>query len=256
MGVWQEGSWDWNLMWHRNLCEWEYEEVLRLKNLIEQNNPVRGREDSVVWKHSCSMTYPIKNIGAKMLEDKVPILSRNVINLVWQKFIPPRAQLSVWLASLEKLKTGNFLLEKGIIDSQRATCPFCNTDTESNSHIILTCNFSWRSWMEILKWWGISAVLQNRCKSFGIEWLGLVKVRKCQRMWGLVLGCVIWSLWYERNKIKFENTPINMHKFVYYLKIRIGIWAKEMLDYLVCHRMAYRRSLGSVHRLALCRCGV
>ena len=79
--------------------------------------PDRGREDSVVWKHSGSTIYPTKSIGVKMFEDKTPILSKPVINLVWQKFIPPRAQLSVWLASLERLKTGDFLLEKGIIDT-------------------------------------------------------------------------------------------------------------------------------------------
>ena len=195
--------------------------------------PDRGREDSVVWKHSGSTIYPTKSIGVKMFEDKTPILSKPVINLVWQKFIPPRAQLWVWLVSLEKLKTGNFLLEKGIIDTQRATCPFCNINTESNSHILFTCNFSWRSWMEILKWWGISAVFNNRCRSFSIEWFGLVRGQKYRTLWGLVLGCVIWSLWYERNKIKFDRKPINLHKFDYTLKIRIGIWVKEIMGLTV-----------------------
>ena len=141
--------------------------------------------------------------------------------------------MSVWLASLERLKTGDFLLEKGIIDSQRATCPFCNTATELNSHILLTCNFSLRSWIKILNWWGISAVFQNRCIEFNTAWLGLVKGKKHKRLWGLVLGCVIWSLWYERNKIIFERRLTNLHKFQYSLKIRTGIWAKEILGLTV-----------------------
>ena len=103
-------------------------------------------EDSVVWKHSGSLYYPTKSIGTKMFEAQAPILPKPIINLVWQKFIPPRAQLSVWLANLEKLKTGDFLVEKGIIDAQLAVCLFCNIETESNSHILLTCSFSWRSW--------------------------------------------------------------------------------------------------------------
>ena len=229
MGEWQESYWDWHLIWRRSLYEWECEEVQRLRIIIQQIIPDRGTEDRVVWKHSGSMIYPTKNIGDKMLEDRVPILSKAVIDYVRQSFIPPRAQLSVWIASLERLKTGDFLLEKGIIDPQRASCPFCNRDTESNAHILLTCSFSWRSWIAILKWWGLSAVFQNRCANFSIEWLGLVKGKKDQRLWGMVLGCVIWSIWYERNKIKFERKAINLHNFEYSLKIRIGIWAKEIL---------------------------
>ncbi|XP_057528376.1 uncharacterized protein LOC130807239 [Amaranthus tricolor] len=229
MGDWQERSWAWHLIWRRNLYEWENDEVSRLKNHIEQIRPDRDKEDSVAWKHSGSLYSPTKSIGAIMIEDQTPILSKPIINLVWQKFINPRAQLSVWLANLEKLKTGDFLVEMGIIDAQLAVCPFCNIVTESNSNILFTCSFSWMSWMEMLKWWGISAVFHKQCRNFSIEWFGLVKSRKCRNLWGLVLGCVIWSLWYERNKIKFERRLPNLHKFDYSLKIKIGIWAKKMM---------------------------
>ena len=72
-------------------------------------------EDGVYWKHTGSLCYPIKSIGAKINESCNPSLPKPIINMVWRKFIPPRAQLSVWLANLEKLKTGDFLVEKGII---------------------------------------------------------------------------------------------------------------------------------------------
>ncbi|XP_057526407.1 uncharacterized protein LOC130805639 [Amaranthus tricolor] len=113
MGDWQKGSWVWYFIWRRNLYECKNDEVSRLKNHIEQIRPVRDREDRVVWKHSGSLYNPTKSIGAKMFKDQEPILSKPIINLVWQKFIPPRAQLSIWLENLEKLKTGDFLAEKG-----------------------------------------------------------------------------------------------------------------------------------------------
>ena len=69
--------------------------------------------------------------------------------------------------------------------------------------------------------------------NFSSEWFGLVKSRKCRNLWGLILGCVIWSLRYERNKIIFERRLINLHKFDYNLKVRIGIWAKETLGLTV-----------------------
>ena len=130
-----------------------------------------------------------------------------------------------------KLKTGDNLLSLGIIDPQQALCPFCCLETESNNHTLFTCRFSWCSWMKMLEWWKISGVLQNQCNSFSIQWFGLVKNRKEQKLWGMILGCVIWSLWYERNKIKFEGRYPNLHNFVCSLKIRIRIWAKEMVGF-------------------------
>ena len=85
--------------------------------------------------------------------------------------------------------------------------------------------------MKMLEWWGMSGVLHNQCGNFSIQWFVLVKSRKHRKLWGLILGCGIWSLWYERNKIKFEMGSPEFNKFVYSLKIRVRIWAKEMLGY-------------------------
>ena len=177
------------------------------------------------------MSYPTKSITAKVNDSFSPALPKHIINIVWQNFVPPRAKLIVWLANLEKLKTRDFLVEKGIINPQDAFCLFCSQEIESNSHIIFTCRFAWCTWMEILTWWSLSTTLHNRCHNFCSQWLGLLKLSKARKFWGLTLGCVIWSLWFERNQIKFNHKTPNLRNFVQSLKIRIGIWAKEMLGY-------------------------
>ena len=144
MGDWHEGVWNWHLTWRRILYDWENDEVTNLKIHIEQQRPNREMEDSVIWKQSGSMGYPVKSIVTKMNESYAPTLPKPVIDIVWQKYIPPRAQVHVWLANLEKLKIGDFLVERGIIDYQQALCPFCNLEVESNTHILLTCRLSWR----------------------------------------------------------------------------------------------------------------
>ena len=85
--------------------------------------------------------------------------------------------------------------------------------------------------MELLKWWGIQGVLHINCENFCAAWDGLSKMRNGKKLWNLILGCTIWSLWYTRNKIKFESVPPNQLKMSYELKTRIGIWAKELLDH-------------------------
>ena len=231
MGYWIEEAWTWNLEWRRTLYEWENDEVSTLKHHIEQKCPNREMVDGVYWKNSSNVGYPVKSVVEKMNESYAPILPNPIINLVWQNFLPPRAQMTVWMANLDKLKTGDYLLRLGIIDPQQAVCPFCILETESNNHTLFTCRFSLCSWMKMLEWWNISGALHNQCSTFTIQWFGLVKNRKLQKLWGMILGCVIWSLWYERNKIKFDRGSPNLHNFVCSLKIRIGIWAKEMMGF-------------------------
>ena len=91
MGDWHEESWEWNLTWRRTLYEWGNDDVTRLKRLIEQKSPNRDMKDGVYWKHNGSLGYPIKSIVAKINESYAPTLPKHIINIVWQKFIPPRA---------------------------------------------------------------------------------------------------------------------------------------------------------------------
>ena len=94
MGEWNEIAWVWKLKWRIALYVWENEDVSRLKNIIEQNGPSREGEDGVYWKHSGNLCYPTKCITTKVNESYTPTLPRPIINIVWQKFIPPRAKLA------------------------------------------------------------------------------------------------------------------------------------------------------------------
>lgn len=229
MGDWVGSSWSWNLIWRRTLFDWELEEVVRLNNCIARIHPQSDAVDGVSWRNSGYQSFPIKCIADKFYERYPPILSKPIIDIVWKSCIPPRAQLTLWLTSLEKLKTGDKLANLGILNAQQALCPFCCLEIESILHILFSCRFSWCVWMEVLKWWGINGALQNSCGKFTVEWGGLLKPKNWKKLWRLILGCVIWSLWFERNKTKFKmHTPVFNH-FVYSLKIRIGAWTQELL---------------------------
>lgn len=138
------------------------------------------------------------------------------------------------------------LVEKGIVDAQNTLCPFCFLIVESNSHLLFTCSFSWGVWMEILNWWKIQGVFHNCCDRFIVEWGGLLKIKKRKKLWNMILGYVLWSIWYERNKIKFEAKAPDYLNFVYNLKIRIGVWAKELLGFEVESPLNFVHNLDAV----------
>ena len=108
-----------DLNWCRRFYDWENEELQDLKNLIEQKMPQMEVVDGVKWNWSGECYFPIKNIFEKSFASSISILSRSVINSIWKNSVPPTAQLILWMANLEKLKTGNFLAGKGIIDAQQ-----------------------------------------------------------------------------------------------------------------------------------------
>src|SRR5688572_24177079 len=83
--------------------------------------------------------------------------------------------------------------------------------------------------MKILEWWGVSGVLFNECATFTLTWKSLVPKRCRGKLWYLIMGCVIWSLWFERNKIKFENGSCDPENLVNTVKARVRVLAKELL---------------------------
>lgn len=130
------------------------------------------------------------------------------------------------------------LVAKGLIDPLHALCPFCNEEVETNSHVLFTCTFSWKLWMMVLHWWKISGVLPDRCSPFVEAWKPLAPRRSRGKVWSLILGCALWSLWFERNKIKFQHGTPDVDYLFYTLKIRVGIWAKELLGLEIAHATA------------------
>ena len=64
------------------------------------------QEDRTVWKHQQSRTYSIRSFIC-LVENKHNSFmeSHNFFNKLWSSVAPPRVELLVWFAILEKLKT-------------------------------------------------------------------------------------------------------------------------------------------------------
>lgn len=89
------------------------------------------------------------------------ILLEDITAFIWQRKAPSRVEITTWLLTLGKLKTGEFLFNLSILSQDHALCCFCKNETESCANLFLTCKISWSIWMSILKWWGISTVMHS-----------------------------------------------------------------------------------------------
>ena len=109
-----------------------------------------------------------------------------------EKIAPPKAQLTVWLACLGKLKTGKILYNRGIFDQVQALCPLCGVELETNNHLLFTCHFSWNTWIGILESWEIKGVMQYNCCYFITAWRGLI--HKKRLLWMMIFFYVLRSM--------------------------------------------------------------
>lgn len=77
--------------------------------LIDQIVPQNDKSDGVCWHGSDYSKFPIKRFLDKLHDSIAPVLPKSISNLIWKIKAAPRAHLVIWLANLEKLKTGYFL---------------------------------------------------------------------------------------------------------------------------------------------------
>ena len=82
--------------------------------LLHQHIPNRSGRDKLVWDQ-CN-TFSVKNLYAKAVTqvESGGSVDRLVCS-VWQKLVPPKVELMVWLALLGKLNTKDRLMRKRIL---------------------------------------------------------------------------------------------------------------------------------------------
>lgn len=227
VGEWIGTRWTWKLEWRRELFEWEKELLQQLHNVLNKNEPMRGIEDKVIWKASKDGKFSVKSfISAAWAEKVEPLLEENVTKLIWQKVAPPRAEHVVWALLINKLKTGEQLLRRGIIDEENARCPFCMEEEESSKHLFFTCKYTWKVWMWCLEWWGVTGCLHADPIINIQQWSEMIGGKVSKKLWRSLFFAVTWTIWYYRNQCKFNAHLCEWPKIFEEVKLRLGFWSK------------------------------
>lgn len=228
VGCWDGERWQWELRWRRNMFLWETELVAELMGKLESYLPKADFEDSLSWELTSNKVFSVRSLTGSINASRMQsCMDRIVAKFIWLKISPPRAQMTLWLLSHNRLQTGARLYRKRIIDEDEAQCTFCNNEIEELEHLFFICPPVWEAWMKISRWWGILLII-HRDPIVNIKsWQSLMKKRKLKPLWNTVFHAMIWTIWNERNKIRFEGSPINWEWFLEKVKFRICLWIKE-----------------------------
>lgn len=153
-----------------------------------------------------------------------------ICNHIWNRAVPPKVSFFCWLAWKNKIKSAEFMHRISILDPSVSTnCTFCGYDSESASHVLLHCPFSWLIWSSIIHEWGLSWCIQDSVDGL-LQWWMSVNFKHFDRLiWSAIPLIVLWSLWKCRNECIFEEAQPNFSDMSESIKIRAALWLKATI---------------------------
>lgn len=148
--------------------------------------------DAWFWLLDEKGDYTVKS-GYRWLQGEFEDADRRYWNKVWSLKLPGKVTSFLWRVSKACLPTNHALVRKQVYIS--ILCPWCHTETETDVHVLFSCDFAKTVWSMA----GMMSLIQySEQESSGT----MIKkmLEKCSRDQCVHLGMVCWSLWNRRNK--------------------------------------------------------
>ena len=199
---------------------------MQLQSMLVQHHPRRNEQDRAQW--GVCGKFSVKNLLEKA--NKLAKESAEVDTLVctvWRGIAPPKVELMLWLALLERLNTKSMLVKKTIISNQENFCSFCTQQEEDIDHLLLNCQVSWTIWCHIALDFGVQVSRHQRFRGFYEWWMSkTLPNRTHKKLFMLAFFATAWSLWLKRNKMIFEQQEMDVQALLHTIRWRIVWWSK------------------------------
>ncbi|KAG5541486.1 hypothetical protein RHGRI_021344 [Rhododendron griersonianum] len=189
---------NWDSHFTRELRDWEKNQLGILVHLVSVVQFQESQEDCIQWKWSKSLTFSVKSVYSKWEEQK--FREDKELFAVWKNICPPKVELFAWMAVQECISTRSALVRRGILNLEHGSCPFCNLEEETPSHILIMCD-----------------VARRKCFNFkNLE-------KAC---WQATFFATLWTLWLCRNDKVFNNKTWEVDDILDLVKTRVALWIK------------------------------
>ncbi|GKV49628.1 hypothetical protein SLEP1_g56369 [Rubroshorea leprosula] len=229
MGVWEEGSWRWNIIWRRGRFGREKDEELMLWEVLSRVCIKVAVEDRWQWRHASDGKYVVKQ-AYEFLESTDAILNDWLCKLICCRLVPSKVNFFGWRLCLQRLPTKWNLQKRGVELEGGLMCGLCKEEVEDTNHVFCTCKEVWLIWVKVLSWWGIEVVLPSIVEGVAEFFLyGLGKVV------GKELGASIflvtsWYIWYWRNCTVFKGDVVLKEGLLDMIQEKTFLWVKNKVQ--------------------------
>ncbi|CAN1751119.1 Putative ribonuclease H protein At1g65750 [Linum perenne] len=185
------------------------EAILQITSVLP---PARGRgDDTWNWGEEPDGKFSIRSAYSLILELDSQTSDPDW-KCIWRWRGPSRVQHFLWLAMHNKLLTNSERKRRHLTDL--SSCPRCNVQEETVSHILRECSYATAVWNQL----GLQefcSTQENLC-----SWLSAGLVHQKSLIFGI--GC--WFLWKARNEWVFSANPQSSAD----LAARISSWKRTV----------------------------
>ena len=202
----------WDLRFYRAFEDWELAASYSLLQFIQTSIPWGDRRDTLWWRLKGDGKFDTRSYYQAI---------QGTLNFLfpWKGVqkpkIPKQVAFFLWTAAHDRILTLDNLMLRGrpLVN----WCCMCYCDGESVDHLLLHCPVTHTLWTFMRQVFGIHWVMLGSVVgllSCWHQWIGKHNLN----IWNLILGCLMWIVWQERNHRSFEN----MEKTLDELKVDIG----------------------------------
>ena len=173
--------------------------------MLHRKIPIKEGPDILQWGHSTSGIFSVSEAYYLQgnYQNQIP---ETIWSKVWQPILWPKISFFLWLTAKNRILTWDKLLKKGFIGPSR--CTLCQQSEETMEHLLNNCHYNQQIWD-----WGAQAMRRSQRNRGSIrDTLANWETISFQntilwRIWQLLPGFTLWTIWKERNKRIFHSKP-------------------------------------------------
>jgi hypothetical protein len=132
----------------------------------------------------------------------------------------------LWSAALGKILTLDNLKRRNIVLVNR--CGMCKKEEESIDHLLLHCERAQFLWNAFFSHFGLAWVMPRGVADLLHCWWLVGRSRNAM-VWKMVLLCIMWCLWVERNGRFFEDSERSSKDLLHSFFNTLFTWAAAWL---------------------------
>ena len=181
--------------------------------------------DKVCWKLARSRGFKVSSFYLSFYPPSLSFPWR----LVWHSKVPRGVAFFSWSASLGKILTTDNLRKWHIVVLDR--CYMCKMCEESMDHLLLHCPLARELWSLVLCLFGLHWVMSLKVIELFEYWQGKFGRHHNIDFWRLVLHCLMWCIWRERNARYFEGCEWSLLENKSFFLHTLFVWSVALLHF-------------------------
>ncbi|XP_057790634.1 uncharacterized protein LOC131007745 [Salvia miltiorrhiza] len=197
---WDEGGF--RIDGHRDMRAGWWKKVL--SSIVNE-----GKPDGWKWKATPNGIFMSKGLDFKR---------------IWKAPTAHKAKTTAWRIMNGKMATVDNLLKRKVpFPNSEHICALCQVPPENTNHLFFSCQKSAEIWYELLSWFGKQSVLQSNAIDQYLAFTNIGHKKDAHFLVGVWI-CTVWSIWKERNELRFNNGKWDKGKMVADIKSRLWSW--------------------------------